>query len=151
MQIFPTFQQISPTILWLRQQPDKPGDAAVPAQSSDPATAQDDTVPKLVCAQCGHSITTDAWRIPVAGSHQHVFANPYGQVFSIACFAAAPGCATVGPLSQDFSWFPGTGWQVAICASCGLHLGWRYERDSGDGSFFGLIPDRLQRVSDNLA
>ncbi|WP_053062105.1 cereblon family protein [Desulfovibrio sp. TomC] len=86
----------------------------------------------------------------MSGSHSHVFANPYGQVFRVECFAAAPGCVTVGPISLDFSWFPDTGWQVAICARCGLHLGWRYARNADGGFFFGLIPERLRRKTDNL-
>ncbi|OLN28071.1 hypothetical protein DVDV_1817 [Desulfovibrio sp. DV] len=87
----------------------------------------------------------------MAGSHHHVFANPYGHVFTLECFAAAPGCVALGPPSADFSWFAGTSWQLAICAACSQHLGWRYERDSGGGGFFGLIPQRLQRSADGLA
>ena len=63
-------------------------------------------------------------------------------VFAVGCFAAAPGCTVVGQPSEEFTWFAGTRWQVAVCASCGTHLGWRYERISG-GIFFGLLLDRL--------
>ena len=96
----------------------------------------------LRCAACHHVVTNAAWRIAVAGSHRHVFANPYGMVFALGCFTAAPGCTVVGQPSDAFTWFAGTRWQVAVCASCGAHLGWRYERMSG-GIFFGLLLDRL--------
>ena len=95
-------------------------------------------------------ITARSWRVAVAGSHRHVFANPHGHVFEIGCFAAAPGCAVVGSATSDFSWFPGMLWQVAVCVACGLHLGWRYARDD-DSAFFGLILDRLLLAPDNLA
>ncbi len=94
------------------------------------------------CAACLHAVTDAARRITVAGSHVHVFANPYGAVFEIGCFSAAPGCLATGPQSGEFTWFPGTAWQVALCAACGRHLGWRYARAAG-GEFHGLILDRL--------
>ena len=150
MQILPIFRPAFPPALLLRQLPGGRQDAGLPADAADAAVARREPTAKLVCAQCGHPITADVWRISVAGSHHHVFANPHGQVFAIECFATAPGCAAVGPVSPEFSWFPGTCWQVAVCAACGLHLGWRYEGDDG-GIFFGLIPDRLQRQSENLA
>ncbi|EKO38261.1 MAG: hypothetical protein B193_3037 [Solidesulfovibrio magneticus str. Maddingley MBC34] len=95
-------------------------------------------------------ITAPSWRVAVTGSHRHVFANPHGHVFEIGCFAAAPGCAAVGLLTSDFSWFPGTIWQIAVCVACGLHLGWRYVQGDG-GAFFGLILDRLRQTPENLA
>ncbi len=95
-------------------------------------------------------ITALFWRLAVAGSHQHVFANPHGHVFEIGCFTAAPGCAAVGLPTSDFSWFPGMIWQVAVCGACGRHLGWRYVQGDG-GVFFGLILDRLRQTPENLA
>jgi hypothetical protein len=53
-------------------------------------------------------VTNAAWRIAVSGSHRHVFANPYGMVFVLGCFAAAPGCALMGQPSDAFAWFAGT-------------------------------------------
>ena len=97
---------------------------------------------RLLCAFCLHPVTSQARRIAVSGSHRHVFANPHGIVFAIGCFSAAPGCRCVGDISTEFSWFPGTAWQIACCAVCGEHLGWRYAGLAGEG-FFGLILDRL--------
>jgi hypothetical protein len=95
-------------------------------------------------------ITAPSWRVAVDGSHRHVFANPHGHVFEIGCFAAAPGCAAVGSPTSDFSWFPGTLWQIAVCVACGLHLGWRYIQSDGV-TFYGLILDRLLLTPENLA
>ncbi|WP_428569099.1 MAG: cereblon family protein [Solidesulfovibrio sp. DCME] len=94
------------------------------------------------CAACLAPITEERQRIAVAGAHVHVFANPLGAIFEIGCFAAAPGVGLVGEASAAFTWFAGTAWQVAVCAACGEHLGWRYARPDG-GFFFGLILDRL--------
>jgi hypothetical protein len=135
--------------LALREKSRDCGLSPVPGACGDPAMSRDGKAPRLVCAQCGQPITAAHWRMAVAGAHNHVFANPHGQVFEIGCFSSAPGCVAVGPATQDFSWFSGTIWQVAVCASCGLHLGWRYVRDNG-GAFYGLILDRLRQQAENL-
>lgn len=31
-----------------------------------------------------------------------------------------------GPLSAEFSWFPGYTWRYVHCAQCNNHLGWKY-------------------------
>jgi hypothetical protein len=98
--------------------------------------------PPLCCALCHAPVTSESRRISVAGDHCHVLANPYGMVFEIGCFAAAPGCTGSGPLTTDFSWFAGTAWQTALCARCRQHLGWRYTVATG-GHFYGLILNRL--------
>jgi hypothetical protein len=87
-------------------------------------------------------VTDESRCITVAGSHEHVFANPYGMVFRLGCFAAAPGVVGLGVPSSDFTWFAGTVWQIVVCAACGAHLGWRYDWPGGD-IFFGLLLDRL--------
>ncbi|WP_144004993.1 cereblon family protein [Solidesulfovibrio fructosivorans] len=96
----------------------------------------------LCCIACRAVVTSENRRITVDGDHRHTFANPYGHIFEIGCFAAAPGCLGAGAVTSDFSWFPGTRWQMALCAVCRLHLGWRYVPVSG-GFFFGLILNRL--------
>jgi hypothetical protein len=98
--------------------------------------------PVLRCRACGAAITSTDQRIAVKGRHDHVFFNPHGHVFEIGCFARAPGAVPASPPSAEFSWFPGLAWQVAACAACGAHLGWRFHDDRHSG-FFGLILDRL--------
>jgi hypothetical protein len=119
-----------------------------PAVAEEPEPALPEEKP-LCCAQCLAPVTRDRDRRPVGGAHRHVFANPHGFVFEIGCFSQAPGCAVMGPGTPDFSWFPGTIWQVALCARCGVHLGWRYEGHP-DGPFYGLILSRLIAAPDSV-
>jgi len=96
----------------------------------------------ILCRSCGCLITRGSARITVQGSHQHSFANPHGLVFRIGCFSTAEGCAYAGSLSNEFTWFKGYGWRIAVCGSCLVHLGWLFISDSGS-SFNGLILDQL--------
>ena len=95
----------------------------------------------LLCFLCGHPVTSLRERCEVDGAHEHKVANPYGIVFRIACFRAAPGCSPYGEESGDFSWFAGYTWQIAVCRGCSVHLGWSFRQ--GEHVFFGLIRDRL--------
>jgi hypothetical protein len=96
----------------------------------------------LRCAACGHRITDRAYRAERGGAHEHVFVNPAGFSFRIGCFVAAPGCAQVGTTSEAFSWFPGWTWQVVVCGSCRIHVGWIF-RCAGE-QFHGLIVAALR-------
>ena len=114
--------------------------SACPRHHPEPAPV-DSPEPVIVCRACGFTICHPDDAIPMAGAHRHTFANPHGIVFEIGCFRNAPGCAGVGPATDDFTWFAGYRWRIAICAACHEHLGWRFEGDSD--SFHGLILDRL--------
>jgi len=94
------------------------------------------------CAQCGYGITSPRERIDVQGMHRHTFFNPYGVIFEIGCFRGAPGCGYAGPATEEFSWFAGYGWKIAVCGACRAHLGWLYSA-AGKESFHGLILDNL--------
>jgi hypothetical protein len=94
------------------------------------------------CAQCGHAVTSPRERIEVQGMHRHTFFNPYGIIFEIGCFRAAPGCGYAGPATEEFSWFPGYSWKVAVCNACLAHLGWQYSAPDRE-SFHGLVLDNL--------
>jgi hypothetical protein len=96
----------------------------------------------ILCRQCHSILTNPRERIVVQGAHQHVFANPHGIVFEIGCFDAVRGCGYAGPASDDFTWFEGFSWRVAVCIMCLTHLGWFFESSEG-GNFHGLILDRL--------
>lgn len=46
-----------------------------------------------------------------------------------------------GPLSSEFSWFPGYNWRYVHCAQCSNHLGWKYYSSKSNivpKSFIGL-------------
>ena len=93
------------------------------------------------CVVCGHVITHETEQISINGAHRHVFANPYGLVFETICYKRAMGCVVTGQASDEFSWFPGYQWQVALCGGCFNHLGWRFI--SNTTTFFCLISDQL--------
>jgi hypothetical protein len=99
----------------------------------------------LCCVQCQHRITEHTARLELAGGHVHVFTNPGGFVYEIALFDYAD-CIMHGPATTDFTWFPGHAWQMALCANCHEHLGWRY-RKAGSVAFYGLIRDRLVEIN----
>lgn len=102
------------------------------------------TVPRkepIRCAACREPVTEERYRIAVQDSHVHVFTNPYGIVFEIGCFEMAPGCRLVGLPSDEFTWFVGFTWQIAVCCGCESHLGWRFASDTQ--VFWALVLDRL--------
>ena len=97
---------------------------------------------RIVCAACGHAITTERQRIEVKGRHEHRCVNPDSVIFHIGCFHRAPGCIVHGVPITEFTWFPGFAWNYALCAGCFSLLGWHYQGADAAG-FFGLILDRL--------
>ena len=96
----------------------------------------------ILCRQCMHVITSPAERIVVEGAHKHTFANPHGIVFEIGCFGSVIGCGYAGAPTDEFTWFKGFSWRVAVCIRCLSHLGWLFT-SSGFESFHGLILDKL--------
>jgi hypothetical protein len=124
--------------------PDEPGggrSAGKPADMPDPSVSDDDGH-YLLCSQCRHIITRPSERIAVNGAHRHTFANPHGIVYEIGCFRNAVGCGHTGPATDDFTWFNGYAWRVAICSRCLGHMGWLFVSGGGE-QFYGLILDRL--------
>ena len=98
--------------------------------------------PYYLCRQCLNPITPKSARIIINGAHQHTFANPHGIVFDIGCFNHAEGCGAVGTPTDEFTWFAGYMWRVAICRACLSHMGWLFTSQDLEG-FFGLILDHL--------
>jgi hypothetical protein len=101
----------------------------------------------ILCRQCTQLITTSNEKISVHGSHCHTFANPHGVVFDIGCFQSVTGCGHAGPPSDEFTWFKGFRWRIAVCGMCLTHLGWLFMSDSGGNSFHGLIRNRIVETS----
>ena len=97
---------------------------------------------RIVCATCGHPITTERERIEVKGRHEHRCVNPGGVIFHIGCFQRAPGCIAQGVPTMEFTWFPGFAWNYALCSGCSTSLGWTYQ-GVGVAHFVGLILNRL--------
>ena len=90
----------------------------------------------LVCATCRHLITKVSERIDVRGRHDHSFHN-LGYPVKLGCFRNAQGCTGVETVSHGYSWFPGYAWQIQVCGSCYIQLGWKYM--TRYDSFYGLI------------
>jgi len=125
--------------------PGGPQGEGSPERGTDAALADPGGGARIVCRACRHRVTSAGARREVNGAHRHVFFNPGGFVFDLACFAAAPGVSLTGNPSTEFTWFPGYAWRIALCGGCYEHLGWRYQ---GEGTFFGLIWDRLDEESE---
>ena len=126
-----------------RLPPENPSDETASSMVEDetrkkPSEKED----HILCRPCHHIITSPSERMEVKGSHQHTFANPYGIVFEIGCFQTVKGCGFAGPDSDEFSWFSGFSWRIAVCIGCLTHVGWSFSSQSGT-RFYGLILDRL--------
>lgn len=96
----------------------------------------------LLCAACRTKITWKQASISISGSHSHVFVNPAGLVFEVGCFSRAINLSGLGPITSEFTWFPGYSWQTALCSFCHSQIGWIYNSED-ESVFFGLILDRL--------
>jgi len=91
---------------------------------------------RLVCASCGHLVTTVRERIDYRGRHHHDFPY-YGGIVRLGCYRNAPGCVGVERISNGYSWFRGYAWQIQLCGNCYTQLGWKYM--SSDDGFYGLV------------
>ncbi len=118
-----------------------------PGQGRTPESVPEDNTAvkeerRVLCRECLHAVTREQDRTEVHGAHQHTFANPSGIVFTIGCFRSADGCGAAGSPTDEFTWFAGFSWRVAVCAACLAHLGWLFSSASG-ANFWGLILDHL--------
>ena len=91
---------------------------------------------RLVCASCGHLVTTVSEKMDVRGRHHYDFPY-YGHLVRLGCYRNAPGCVGVERISNGYSWFRGYSWQIQLCQNCYTQLGWKYM--SQEDSFYGLV------------
>jgi hypothetical protein len=106
---------------------------------------------RLVCASCGHLITTVSEKMDVGGRHHYDFPY-YSHIVRLGCYHKAPGCVGVERISNGYSWFRGYSWQIQLCRNCYTQLGWKYI--SQDDSFYGLVFKLLREEKpdkDNVA
>lgn len=143
-QLNDTYKKMEPSCQILFRAPkEAPGKSdAGPAVEDRTKEDTPDSENAILCRQCQRIITRHDERMDFNGAFRHTFANPHGIVFEIGCFRSAAGCTQIGPLSDEFSWFRGFSWRIAVCSSCLTHLGWLYVSTTRM-SFFGLILDRL--------
>ena len=120
-------------------------------QSKLPETAPEnrlavDPEEAILCRSCRALVTESREAVSEKGSHLHTFFNPAGIIYEICCFSRAEGCTVYGESTAEFSWFAGSRWQYAVCATCQAHLGWFFTLPAS--SFFGLIRNRLLMPED---
>jgi|EP01043_Picozoa_sp_COSAG02_P064631 ribosomal protein L37E len=86
----------------------------------------------------------------------HHLKNPHGREFEVVTVTNLTSYKTHGPKVAEHSWFPGYSWQIIVCARCGHHIGWRFDRldsqpppaaaeqespeDQPAAFFFGILP-----------
>lgn len=96
----------------------------------------------IICRNCYNILTKSINRAFINGSHKHVFANPHGHVFEIVCFRQVTGCGHTGIATDEFSWFSGYSWKIAVCSNCLVHLGWMFTAPDKE-RFHGLILNQI--------
>ncbi|MFO7761438.1 MAG: cereblon family protein [Thermodesulfobacteriota bacterium] len=127
-----------------RQKSDYEGDSSTLLSLDDEEDSREAEV-YYYCIACRNRITSARQIIEVKGSHTHYYANPFGYVFGIGCFAGAPGVINKGTPTLENTWFAGYSWTYSFCGRCFKHLGWQYLSRFNSGSFYGLILDHLIR------
>lgn len=103
----------------------------------------------FVCCKCDSYIAqrSDIFLMNADGP-QSAYCNPGGFIHETITLYRAKGLklARTGP-STDCSWFPGYGWTVANCKTCGIHMGWKFtavNESLRPKSFWGLIRTSLR-------
>jgi uncharacterized CHY-type Zn-finger protein len=123
------------------RQPDPVDYASVADQPHENTEERDEEEHLLICRYCRNIITSPKERIEIEGRMSIAFTNPAGIVYRIGCFSSARGCVSCGVPTEEFTWFKGYRWDVALCSVCMNHLGWRYQ--GKERQFFGLVLDYL--------
>lgn len=113
-----------------------------PVDKTDSKEQDSDVGEYLLCRNCLQIISNPSERIEMHGSHKHTFANPQGIIYEIGCFKNANGCSYAGVPTDEYTWFRGFRWKVALCRNCLAHLGWLFISTS-NATFNGLILNRL--------
>ena len=101
---------------------------------------------RLVCLDCRAVITSRESALSLdRESPERVLFNPAGIVMRVLTVRHATGLELVGGRTDEFTWFDGYTWRIALCRDCGQHLGWLYEAldDRTPASFWGLLVERL--------
>ncbi|MEE9610786.1 MAG: cereblon family protein [Desulfatiglandales bacterium] len=98
------------------------------------------------CIVCDGLITHSDRRLPIGGTHRHLYANPSGVECDFYTFYSCPGAIAFGEATRAHTWFSGYGWRMAFCRDCGQHLGWHYEavsRSERPYNFWGILVSLL--------
>jgi hypothetical protein len=136
-------------LLHLLRDEDQPSRATREIPRDESVTSQDKRW--LYCKSCAVPIAPVAAILP-EGEMPLVFANPHGMIFELLLLSRAQSVRLIGSATDEFTWFPGYAWRVALCAGCGTHLGWRFEAIKGGSPpvFFGLLRRELVERDDSV-
>ena len=133
---------VPPGARLLRDLSDGQAGIGAATEVEDAAEEEEREEKNVRCSHCGHEVTVLSEQTSVSGGHRHSFANPHGLLFEVGCFKSAPGCRAAGPPSEEFTWFSGYAWRIAVCGNCLSHLGWFFVQ-AGETGFIALILDRV--------
>jgi hypothetical protein len=98
------------------------------------------------CSSCGGLITHSDQLLSIEGKSIHSFVNPSGIEFDFRSFSFCAGAIALGEATEEHSWFAGYRWRIALCRTCGLHMGWHYEavlRSERPREFWGILASNL--------
>ncbi len=106
----------------------------------------------IACRLCGARIASEDDLMQVLGRPvQAAYVNPLGLACEIVTLGRATNIAGADVSTGEHTWFEGYAWRPVACASCGQHLGWRYEASSphlAPQAFFGLLVGTVTRPGD---
>lgn len=94
------------------------------------------------CAGCGSLIAHSDRLLCIGGKTRHAFVNPAGIEYDFQTFSSCPGGIALGEATEEHTWYAGYRWRIALCRTCGLHMGWHYEavlRSERPRDFWGIL------------
>jgi len=84
------------------------------------------------CLTCYHEVARAIDSAPLdSGDLSARFVNSHAFIHDVLTVSRATNVEAVGDPEIQHSWFPGYAWQIAYCASCHCHLGWKFTRERG--------------------
>jgi len=106
----------------------------------------------MTCAECEERVASadDVFAMSAEGP-QSIYVNPNGHLHETLTLHRATGLRCITRPSTEFSWFPGYAWEIAQCAHCSSHMGWRFtaaRRGLRPAAFWGICRRSLAVRSD---
>ncbi|GBP92305.1 Protein cereblon [Eumeta japonica] len=99
----------------------------------------------VCCAACGTLVARLEHSFAMSSDGLHAtFCNVGGHLHDVMTVSEATNLVLTGGRSEEFSWFPGYAWSIAVCAVCAAHIGWRF-----DACKRGLRPQRFWAICRN--
>lgn len=86
---------------------------------------------QISCGACNRPLARkkDIFNVPGSEGVAGAYVNSYGSVHQTLTVKRLQDPTSVElqgrPCTQD-SWFPGYAWTIAVCGTCGRHLGWKF-------------------------